>query len=98
MDQAPPQHLIQDGQQGPLELQQPPVSPQQLIPPKKLVTPPAPLVSLQLVPPAPMAMNWSYFKPKFSGNTDESQGAHILRTIDWMDTHNFDAGQRVRIL
>ena len=41
-------------------------------------------------------LNWSYFKPEFSGKPEEDAEAHLLRTDDWMDTHNFPANQKVR--
>ena len=34
-------------------------------------------------------LNWSHFKPKFTGKPDEDMEAHLLRTNDWMDTHEF---------
>ena len=34
-------------------------------------------------------LNWSHFKPKYSGNPDEDVEAHLLRMNDWMDTHKF---------
>ena len=34
-------------------------------------------------------LNWPYFKPEFAGKTDEDAEAHLLRTNDWMDMHNF---------
>ena len=34
-------------------------------------------------------LNWSHFKPKFAGKQDEDAEAHLLRTYDWMDTHEF---------
>ena len=37
----------------------------------------------------PQQLNWSYFKPEFAGKTDEDADTHLLRTNDWMDTHNF---------
>ena len=43
--------------------------------------PPPPAVPQQLI-----HMNWSHFKPKFSGKPDEDIEAHLLRTNDWM-TH-----------
>ena len=48
----------------------------------------------QQPPPAavvqqPMHMNWSHFKPEFSGKPDEDVEAHLLRTNDWMNTHDF---------
>ena len=49
--------------------------------------------------PIPMAnnqLNWSHFKPDFSGKTEEEAEAHILRTNDWMTTHDFPDDQKVR--
>ena len=34
-------------------------------------------------------LNWSYFKPEFSGKPEEDAEAHLLRTNDWVETHNF---------
>ena len=46
-----------------------------------------------MLPPAPPVqipqLNWSYFKPEFSGKPEEDVEAHLLRTNDWMETHNF---------
>ena len=48
--------------------------------------------------PNPMAnqqqLNWSYFKPEFAGKPEEEAEAHLLRTNDWKDTHNFPDDQR----
>ena len=41
-------------------------------------------------------MKLSYFKPEFSGKQEEDPEAHLLRTLDWMDTHNIAADQKVR--
>ena len=46
------------------------------------------------VPNAPQALdiahvaqlNWSHFKPNYSGKPDEHAEAHLLRMYDWMDT------------
>ena len=48
-------------------------------------------------PPAPAApqgqqfvhLNWSHFKPEFSGKLDEDAEAHLRRTNDWMNVHHF---------
>ena len=52
----------------------------------------------QNIIPDPMAnpqqLNWSYFKPEFAGKMDEDAKAHLLRTNDWMDTHNFPNDQK----
>ena len=50
----------------------------------------------QVVSPVPMNMNWSYFKPEFSGKLDEDPEAHLLGTVHWMDMQIFAADQRVR--
>ena len=34
-------------------------------------------------------LNWSHFKPEFAGKPEEDLEAHLLRTNDWMDSHNF---------
>ena len=50
-------------------------------------------------PPMPMAnnqLNRSHFKPDFSGKPEEDVEAHLLRTNDWMTTHNFPEYQKVR--
>ena len=50
-------------------------------------------------PPIPMAdqhLNWSHFKPDFSGKPEEDVEAHLLRTNDWMTTHDFPDDQKVR--
>ena len=40
-------------------------------------------------PPTQMPqLSWSYFKPEFSGKPKEDAIAHLLRTNDWMSTHN----------
>ena len=44
----------------------------------------------------PQQLNWSYFKPEFSGKLEEDAKEHLLRTNDWMETHNFPEDQKVR--
>ena len=41
-------------------------------------------------------LNWSLFKPKFSGKPEEDAKAHLLRTNDWMDTHAFPKGVKIQ--
>ena len=41
-------------------------------------------------------MNWSHFKPEFSGKPDEDVEAHLLRTNDWMTTHDFPEAVKVQ--
>ena len=57
----------------------------------------APRVSQALQQPTPhMApLNWSHFKPEFSGKADEDAEAYLLRTNDWMDTQRFQEDDNV---
>ena len=41
-------------------------------------------------------MNWSHFKPEFSGKPEEDVEVHLLRTNDWMNTHDFPDGVKVQ--
>ena len=34
-------------------------------------------------------LNWSHFKPEFSGKPEDDAEAHLPRTNDWMETHYF---------
>ena len=70
---------------GPLPPQPPPVVP---------AAPPAPLVQLPVPPtqqnkPPILHMNWSHFKPEYSGKEEEDAEAHLLRTNEWRVTHAF---------
>ena len=40
-------------------------------------------------------LNWSYFKPEFLAKPEENVVAHLLRTNDWMETHNFPDDAKV---
>ena len=44
----------------------------------------------------PQQLNWSYFKPEFSGKPEEDAEAHLLRTNDWMETNNYPNDKKVR--
>ena len=44
----------------------------------------------------PQQLNWSYFKPEFSEKPEEDAEEYLLRTNDWMETHNFPEDQKVR--
>ena len=49
-------------------------------------------------PPVPMAnnqLNWSHFRPQFSGTPNEDVETHLLRMEDWMTTHYFLEDQKV---
>ena len=41
-------------------------------------------------------MNWSHFKPEFSGKPDEDVEAHLLRANEWMTTCNFSEAVKVQ--
>ena len=49
-----------------------------------------------VVPQQQLRMNWSHFKPEFSGKPDEDVEAHLLRTNDWMTTHDFPEAVKVQ--
>ena len=40
-------------------------------------------------------LNWSYFKPEFSGKPDEDAEAHLLCN-NWMNAHHFIEGVKVQ--
>ena len=50
----------------------------------------------QIAPQQQMHMNWSHFKPEFSGKPDEDVEAHLLQTNDWMTTHDFPEAVQVQ--
>ena len=41
-------------------------------------------------------INWCHFKPEYAGKPEEDPEAHLLRTNDWMRTHNFDEDVKVK--
>ena len=41
-------------------------------------------------------LNWSNFKPEFSGKPEEDAEAHLLRSNDWMDAHHFNEDIKVQ--
>ena len=41
-------------------------------------------------------LNWSHFKPEFSGKPDEDAEAHLHCTDDWMTAHHFVEGIKVQ--
>ena len=56
--------------------------------------PPAPAPTPAPVPKAPQGqqlvhLNWSYFKPEFSGRPVEDAEAHLLHSNDWINAHHF---------
>ena len=48
------------------------------------------LSNTPLAPGAPkrLQLNWSHFKPRFAGKPEDTE-AHLLKTNNWMDTHDF---------
>ena len=50
----------------------------------------------QQVVQQPLHMNWSHFKPEFSGKPDKDVEAHLMRTNDWMTTHDFPEAVKVQ--
>ena len=50
----------------------------------------------QITPKQQMCMNWSHFKPEFSGKPDEDVESHSLQTNDWMTTHDFPEAVKVQ--
>ena len=40
-------------------------------------------------------LNWFHFKPDFSEKLEDTE-VHLLRTNDWMTTHDFPNDQKVR--
>ena len=41
-------------------------------------------------------LNWSNFKPEFSGKPDEDAESHLLCSNDWMNAHHFVDGVKVQ--
>ena len=48
------------------------------------------------IPMANQHLKWSHFKPDFSGKPEEDTEVHLLRTNEWMTTHDFPNDQKVR--
>ena len=42
-------------------------------------------------------INWSHFKPEFSGKPEEDAEAHLLHSNDWMNAHHFVDGIKIQI-
>ena len=56
-------------------------------PPVQQVQDPVQQSQVQVKPGQP-PLNWSYFKPKFSGKPEEDAEAHLLKTNNLRGTHN----------
>ena len=88
MPPAPPAQQEQDAVQC---AQQDPVQP----PSPAQVSNPVQPTHVQVQPGQPQ-LNWSYFKPEFSGKPEEDVEVHPLRTNDWIETHNFPEVTKVQ--
>ena len=43
-----------------------------------------------------LCINWSNFKPEFSGKPEEDAEAHLLCSNDWMNAHHFTNDVKVQ--
>ena len=66
------------------------------LPPNQPNQPPNQVQNLPVAIAHKQQLNWSYFKPEFSGKPEEDAEEHLLRTNDWMETHNTPDDQKVR--
>ena len=64
--------------------------------PAPVQAPQAPLAPQALQGQQLVHLNWSYFKPEFSGKPDEDAEAHLLCLNDWMNVHHFNEGVKVQ--
>ena len=92
------QHQVEEPNSPPEpeELEQPNLPPNQFNHPNQPNQPPNQVQNLQVAMVHLQQLNWSYFKPEFSGKPEEDVEEHLLRTNDWMVTHNFPHDQKVR--
>ena len=75
---------------------QPPAGPAVLQAPQAPQALQAPQVPQALQGQPFVHLNWSNFKPEFSGKPDEDGEVHLLCTNNWMDTHHFIDGVKVQ--
>ena len=87
-DQNPDQNLDQDPDQA--HVGQVPAQP--ILQPVPAQPAPAGVVPI----PQIIYQNWIGKKPEFSGKPEEDAESHLLSTRDWMETHNFPEGEKVR--
>ena len=57
---------------------------------------PNPLPENQPIPMENNQLNWSHFKPDFSGKPEEDAELHLLKTNDWISMYDFPDDQKVR--
>ena len=82
----PPPAQVQAGQQAQQQQQQ-----QQDHP-----APPAHAPAAQQPEQQIVHLNWSHFKPEFSGKPDKDAEAHLVHTNDWMTAHHFVEGVKAQ--
>ena len=101
------QHQVEEANQVPNlppepeeldQVEQPNPPPNPLNQPNQLNQSPNSVQNLPAAMAHPQQLNWSYFKPEFSGKAEEDTEEHLLRTNDWMETHNFPDDQKVMTL
>ena len=81
----PPSAAVQAGQQAQQQQQQ-----------QDHVAPQAEASAAQQQGQQVVHLNWSYFKPEFSGKPDEDAEACLLCTNDWMNAHHSVEGVKVQ--
>ena len=72
-----------------------PAAPAPLVQPLAQPAQPDQLVH-QVQPGHQPPLNWSHFKPEFTGKPEDDAEAHLLHSNDWMDTHNFPDDVKVK--
>ena len=94
VDQNPNQNPNQNANQNPNQVPDdndqgqdpPPNDPFNPLPPQNPFLPNAPVAPGVTQRPE---LNWSHFKPEYTGKPEEVVETHLLRSNDWMDTHDF---------
>ena len=61
-----------------------------------VLEPPQQPLQLQPGQQVHMHMNWSHFKPEYLGKPEKDVEAHLLRTNDWINTHDFPDDVKVQ--
>ena len=76
----------------------PPPPPAGAAAPQVPQVPQQPAVPQAVQQPAPQLvhLNWSYFKPEFSGKPEEDAEAHLLHMNNWMNVHHFNEDVKVQ--
>ena len=74
----------------------PPVDPTVPVPPAPALDQPALQVLAATQTHVHYQLNWSHFRPEFTGKPEEDAEAHLLNTNDWINTHNFPGNFKVQ--